>query len=91
MGFHSVILNPDSVNRVTPPTTTMPNTRVAEIISHIPTPLVGRMGSPSEGLTDSLGRGGVGLTVGAARGLSGTLDFGGRSDLADAVGTRLDA
>ena len=25
-GFHSVILNPDSVNRVTPPTTTIPNT-----------------------------------------------------------------
>lgn len=37
MGRHSVMLRPDSVRRVTPPTTTMAKTRVDDNISHIPT------------------------------------------------------
>ncbi|CAK5275786.1 unnamed protein product [Mycena citricolor] len=37
MGFHSVILNPDSVKRVTPPTTTTANTSTDETMSHMPT------------------------------------------------------
>ena len=37
MGFHSVILKPDSVSRVTPPTTTVPNTNTEEKSSQYPT------------------------------------------------------
>ncbi len=37
MGFHSVILRPDSVNRVTPPMTTIPNTRLEHPRSQYPT------------------------------------------------------
>lgn len=37
MGFHSVMLSPDSVRRVTPPTTMIARTSVAEAISHPPT------------------------------------------------------
>ena len=36
-GFHSVMLRPDSVRRVTPPTTTMPNTSAEEHMSQYPT------------------------------------------------------
>lgn len=36
-GFHSVMLRPDSVRRVTPPTTTMPNTKAEENMSQYPT------------------------------------------------------
>ena len=37
IGFHSVILKPDSVSRVTPPTTMIAKTKVAEPMSHPPT------------------------------------------------------
>jgi hypothetical protein len=37
MGFHSVMLNPDSVRRVTPPTTMMPKTRPDDASSQRPT------------------------------------------------------
>ena len=38
IGFHSVMLKPDSVRRVTPPTTITPNTNPADPRSHLPTP-----------------------------------------------------
>ena len=44
MGFHSVILKPDSVRRVTPPTTMMPRTKTEEAMSHLPTESEGRIG-----------------------------------------------
>ena len=44
-GFHSVILKPDSVRRVTPPTTMTANTRPDEARSHIPTGGGERIGS----------------------------------------------
>lgn len=37
IGFHSVILRPDSVSRVTPPTTMTARTREEDAMSHIPT------------------------------------------------------
>lgn len=46
-GSHSVILSPDSVNRVTPPTTTMKNTRPEEMYNHLATAGVVRIGSAS--------------------------------------------
>jgi hypothetical protein len=45
MGCHSVILNPDSVRRVTPPTTIIANTSVDENNSHRPTPGVAIVGN----------------------------------------------
>mgnify|MGYP007051632478 CR=1 FL=1 len=45
IGFHSVMLRPDSVRRVTPPTTTMAKTRVADAMSHPPTTGGARVGS----------------------------------------------
>ena len=42
MGRHSVILRPDSVRRVTPPTTITAKTRVEENISQLPTDRDGR-------------------------------------------------
>ena len=42
MGRHSVILRPDSVRRVTPPTTMTAKTRVEENISQLPTERGGR-------------------------------------------------
>lgn len=44
IGFHSVILKPDSVRRVTPPTTIIASTSVADAISHPPTAGEGRTG-----------------------------------------------
>lgn len=44
MGCHSVMLNPDSVKRVTPPTTMIPMTSVEDIMSHIPTDLGASIG-----------------------------------------------
>ena len=38
IGLHSVMLRPDSVRRVTPPTTITANTNQADPISHFPTP-----------------------------------------------------
>jgi len=38
IGLHSVILRPDSVRRVTPPTTITEKTSHADPISHLPTP-----------------------------------------------------
>ena len=49
IGLHSVILNPDSVNRVTPPTTMMPSTKTEENISHLPTAGGGRIGKFDDG------------------------------------------
>src|SRR5438270_900945 len=49
IGLHSVILNPDSVNRVTPPTTMMPSTKTEENISHLPTEGGGRIGNFGDG------------------------------------------
>ena len=46
-GSHSVILSPDSVNRVTPPTTTMKNTRPEEMYNHLATAGVVRIGNVS--------------------------------------------
>ena len=43
-GRHSVILNPDSVKRVTPPTTMTPSTKTDEISNHLPTAGEGRIG-----------------------------------------------
>ena len=37
MGFHSTIERPESVSRVTPPTTTMANTKAQQINSQIAT------------------------------------------------------
>lgn len=37
IGFHSVILSPDSVNRVTPPTTITAKTKPEDINNHLPT------------------------------------------------------
>ena len=37
IGFHSVIDRPDPVSRVTPPTTTMQNTRAAQANSQVAT------------------------------------------------------
>lgn len=45
IGLHSVILSPDSVNRVTPPTTMTPNTKTEDSMSHLLTDGGGRMGS----------------------------------------------
>lgn len=47
MGRHSVILRPDSVRRVMPPTTTTAKTSVEEIISQIPTERGARIGRVS--------------------------------------------
>ena len=38
IGFHSVMLKPDSVRRVTPPTTITAKTNPADPINHPPTP-----------------------------------------------------
>ena len=38
IGFHSVMLSPDSVRRVTPPTTITAKTNPADPINHPPTP-----------------------------------------------------
>lgn len=46
-GFHSVILSPDSVSRVMPPTTMIAKTNVDDAISHIPTDFGGRIGRDS--------------------------------------------
>lgn len=62
-GFHSVMLRPDSVNRVIPPTTIITKTSVDETISHIPTPFVGRTGSASAGF----GAGSVAAATGVRR------------------------
>jgi hypothetical protein len=43
-GRHSVILNPDSVKRVTPPTTMTPSTKRDETSNHLPTAGEGRIG-----------------------------------------------
>jgi hypothetical protein len=45
IGRHSVMLKPDSVRRVTPPTTTIAKTKVEDIMSHIPTERGARMGN----------------------------------------------
>lgn len=47
IGFHSVILRPDSVSRVTPPTTTIVRTKDEDIMSQIPTDLGGSIGISS--------------------------------------------
>jgi hypothetical protein len=47
MGLHSVMLKPDSVRRVIPPTTMMAKTRVDDTMSHIPTGRGGNTGSGS--------------------------------------------
>ena len=44
IGLHSVMLSPDSVNRVTPPTTMIPRTRTDESISHRPIAGEGKIG-----------------------------------------------
>jgi len=44
IGLHSVILKPDSVRRVTPPTTMIPKTKTEEAMSHLPTERGGRIG-----------------------------------------------
>ena len=49
MGRHSVILKPDSVRRVTPPTTITANTNADEIRSHRPTDGGERMGKGTVG------------------------------------------
>ena len=45
IGFHSVMLRPDSVRRVMPPTTITAKTNPAEPISHPPTPGDDKTGS----------------------------------------------
>ena len=59
MGRHSVMLRPDSVRRVIPPTTMTAKTSVDERRSQRPTPGVGRIGAEVEGLTfgNSFGEG----------------------------------
>lgn len=47
-GFHSVILRPDSVKRVTPPTTMIAKTSVEDASNHKPTDLGGSIGKISE-------------------------------------------
>lgn len=49
IGRHSVMLKPDSVRRVTPPTTMIAKTRVEENRSHLPTEEEGRTGKCSTG------------------------------------------
>jgi hypothetical protein len=39
-GFHSVMLRPDSVRRVSPPRITIPNTEAAEAMRKMPTDLL---------------------------------------------------
>ena len=53
IGRHSVMLRPDSVRRVTPPTTITAKTSVDERRSQCPTPGVGRIGVDVEALDDS--------------------------------------
>ena len=43
-GRHSVMLKPDSVKRVTPPTTMTPSTKIDESSNHLPTAGEGRIG-----------------------------------------------
>ena len=59
IGRHSVMLRPDSVRRVTPPTTMTAKTSVDERRSQRPTPGVGRIGAEVEELTfgNSFGEG----------------------------------
>jgi len=45
IGFHSVMLKPDSVRRVTPPTTITAKTNPADPINHPPTPGEDRIGN----------------------------------------------
>lgn len=49
IGRHSVMLKPDSVRRVTPPTAMIAKTRVEENRSHFPTEEEGRAGKGSTG------------------------------------------
>lgn len=59
IGRHSVMLRPDSVRRVTPPTTITAKTSVDERRSQRPTPGIGRIGAEVEEFTfgNSLGEG----------------------------------
>ena len=51
MGRHSVMLSPDSVRRVTPPTTMTANTSAADATSHPPTTGGERTGSSPAGIS----------------------------------------
>lgn len=69
IGLHSVMLKPDSVNRVTPPTPMTPRTKTEESMSHLLTDGGGRTGSSSfvgrDGVQMGRLEGGLGRTSGA--------------------------
>lgn len=52
MGCHSVILKPDSVKRVTPPTTMIPRTNTEERSNQRPTAGDGRIGRAISGVVE---------------------------------------